>query len=121
MMLFALAARTRRLELDMTKTLVAALLTALGIAILIHASGSLVFAQSAASPGQERHGDLSIEAIVRTDERYGHDGMFQGPRGWRYWKNLRDPRPIQNPNLWTDTQSTNHHGKSVSQGDLSKR
>jgi hypothetical protein len=50
--------------------------------------------------------DRSLEKIVRTDERYGHDGLFQGPRGWSYWNNLEHPRPIQNPNLWPDTQST---------------
>jgi hypothetical protein len=53
-----------------------------------------------------RPGDWSLERIFRTDERYGHDGLFQGPRGWAYWNHLKHPRPIQNPNLWPDTQST---------------
>jgi len=54
----------------------------------------------------KRFGDKSPEVIVRTDERYGHDGLLQGPRGWAYWNGLEHPRPIQNPNLWPDCQST---------------
>lgn len=53
-----------------------------------------------------RFGDKSLETVIRTDERYGHDGFFQGPRGWPYWNLLEYPKPIQNPNLWPDTQST---------------
>ena len=56
--------------------------------------------------GVKRFGDKSIENFVRTDDRYGHDGLFQGPRGWGYWNFLEYPRPIQNPNLWPDMQST---------------
>ena len=56
--------------------------------------------------GATRFGDKSLEAIIRTDERYGHDGLLQGPRGWAYWNGLEHPRPIQNPNLWPDCQST---------------
>jgi hypothetical protein len=56
--------------------------------------------------GVKRFGDKSIEKIVRTDTRYGHDGLFGGPRGWAYWTHLEYPRPIQNPNLWPDSQST---------------
>ncbi|MCU0787503.1 MAG: DUF1254 domain-containing protein [Verrucomicrobia bacterium] len=56
--------------------------------------------------GIKRFGDKSIENIVRTDTRYGHDGLFHGPRGWGYWNHLEYPRPIQNPNLWPDMQST---------------
>ena len=58
-----------------------------------------------------RPGDKSVENIVRTDERYGHDALFQGPRGWAYWNNLERPRQIQNPNLWPDTQSTYFIGR----------
>jgi hypothetical protein len=54
----------------------------------------------------DRFGDQAYETIVRTDERYGHDGLFQGPRGWGYWNFLEYPKPIQNPNLWPDMQST---------------
>ncbi|MEA3412877.1 MAG: DUF1254 domain-containing protein, partial [Pseudomonadota bacterium] len=56
--------------------------------------------------GVKRFGDKSIENIVRTDTRYGHDDLFLGPRGWAYWNHLEYPRPIQNPNLWPDSQST---------------
>ena len=59
----------------------------------------------------KRFGDKSLENIVRTDERYGHDGVFQGPRGWAYWNHLEYPKPIQNPNLWPDTQSTYFLGR----------
>jgi hypothetical protein len=58
-----------------------------------------------------RPGDKSLENIIRTDERYGHDGLFQGPRGWAYWNHLEYPKPIQNPNLWPDTQSTYFLGR----------
>jgi len=54
----------------------------------------------------KRFGDKSLENFIRTDDRYGHDGLFQGPRGWGYWNYLEYPRPIQNPNLWPDMQST---------------
>jgi hypothetical protein len=56
--------------------------------------------------GVTRFGDKSLENVVRTDDRYGHDGFFHGPRGWVYWNMLEYPKPIQNPNLWPDTQST---------------
>lgn len=56
--------------------------------------------------GARRFGDKSIETVIRTDERYGADPFFQGPRGWAYWTKLEYPKPIQNPNLWPDTQST---------------
>src|SRR6266851_8564346 len=62
--------------------------------------------KGAAAQHTDRYGDQQLEATIRTDERYGHDGLFQGPRGWHYWIYLQDPKPIQNPNLWTDTQST---------------
>ena len=58
-----------------------------------------------------RFGDKSLENIVRTDTRYGHDGIFQGPRGWGYWHYLEYPRPVQNPNLWPDMQSTYFIGR----------
>src|SRR5262245_23145731 len=59
----------------------------------------------------KRFGDKSLENFIRTDERYGHDGLFQGPRGWGYWNYLEYPKPIQNPNLWPDTQSTYFIGR----------
>lgn len=56
--------------------------------------------------GAQRIGDKSAETAIRTDDRYGSDPMFNGPRGFPYWSFLESPRPIQNPNLWPDTQST---------------
>ena len=41
-----------------------------------------------APPYPVRFGDRSLESTIRTDERYGHDGLFQGPRGWVYWNYL---------------------------------
>jgi hypothetical protein len=61
--------------------------------------------------GVKRFGDKSVENVARTDTRYGHDGLFQGPRGWSYWTKLENPRPIQNPNLWPDGQSTYFIGR----------
>lgn len=58
-----------------------------------------------------RPGDKSVETVVRTDERYSGDRLFQGPRGWGYWNYLSAPRPIQNPNLWPDMQSTYFIGR----------
>jgi hypothetical protein len=58
-----------------------------------------------------RFGDRSFESTVRTDERYGDDGLFQGPRGWCYWNFLTNPRPIQNSNLWPDMKSTYFIGR----------
>lgn len=62
-------------------------------------------------PYPVRFGDRSLESTIRTDERYGHDGLFQGPRGWAYWNYLEDPKPIQNPNLWPDMRSTYFLGR----------
>ena len=59
----------------------------------------------------KRPGFKSLENVVRTDTRYGHDPLFQGPRGWVYWNYLEYPRPVQNPNLWPDMQSTYFIGR----------
>ena len=61
--------------------------------------------------GVKRYGDKSVENVVRTDTRYGHDGLFHGPRGYAYWTQLESPRPVQNPNLWPDGQSTYFIGR----------
>lgn len=66
----------------------------------------IVPAANLAATGARRFGDKSRETVVRTDERYGGDKFFQGPRGWAYWNLLEYPKSIQNPNLWPDTQST---------------
>jgi hypothetical protein len=47
-----------------------------------------------------------LGAVIRTDERYGHDGLFQGPRGWDYWNLLENPRNYQDPNLLPDKRPT---------------
>ena len=54
----------------------------------------------------DRVGDLPLGAVIRTDERYGGDRLFQGPRGWDYWSRLENPKPDQNPNLWPDKRPT---------------
>lgn len=63
------------------------------------------------APSKVRFGDQSLEGVIRTDERYGHDGLFQGPRGWCYWNYLTNPQPIQNSNLWPDMRSTYFLGR----------
>jgi hypothetical protein len=59
----------------------------------------------------ERYGDLSLGAVIRTDERYNKDGLFQGPRGWAYWNYLENPKAYQNPNLWPDKRPTYFFGQ----------
>src|SRR5713101_24489 len=54
----------------------------------------------------DRYGDLSLGAVIRTDERYGHDSLFLGPRGWDYWNLLEKPKAYQDPNLWPDKRPT---------------
>ncbi len=54
----------------------------------------------------ERYGSLPLGAVIRTDERYGHDGLILGPRGWDFWNRLENPKPSQNPNLWGDKRPT---------------
>src|SRR5713101_4569073 len=54
----------------------------------------------------DRYGDLSLGAVIRTDERYGHDSLFRGPRGWDYWNLLEKPNAYQDPNLWPDKRPT---------------
>jgi hypothetical protein len=59
----------------------------------------------------ERYGDLPLGAVIRTDERYGHDALIQGPRGWDYWNRLENPKGYQNPNLWADKRPTYFMGQ----------
>jgi hypothetical protein len=54
----------------------------------------------------DRYGNLPLGAVIRTDERYGRDGLFRGPRGWDYWNLLENPKDHQNPNLWPDKRPT---------------
>jgi len=60
----------------------------------------------AAAQHVDRYGDLALGAVIRTDERYGRDALFQGPRGWDYWNLLETPKPDQDPNLWPDKRPT---------------
>src|SRR5260370_22584735 len=54
----------------------------------------------------DRYGDLPLGAVIRTDERYGRDALFQGPRGSDYWNLLEKPKAYQDPNLWPDKRPT---------------
>jgi hypothetical protein len=56
--------------------------------------------------GAMRIGNKSLETVVRTDERYGHDGLWLGPRGRDYGMMLEDPKPYQHANLYPDPNST---------------
>ena len=58
-----------------------------------------------------REGDVSVGAVIRTDERYNKGGLFSGPRGWAYWNYLADPKGYQNPNLWPDKRPTYFFGE----------
>ncbi len=73
--------------------------------------GGATSTRAAATSHLAHPGDKSLENVIRTDERYGHDGLFHGPRGKAYWDRLESPKPIQNPNLWPDTQSTYFLGR----------
>jgi hypothetical protein len=65
-----------------------------------------ILALRAPAKATDRLGDLPLGAVIRTDERYGTDHLFQGPRGWDYWDRLENPKPDQNPNLWPDKRPT---------------
>jgi hypothetical protein len=93
-----------------------------GIMTLVAVIATMTLRSSAETPSPDdakraeaispaRFGDRSLENTIRTDERYGHDGLFQGPRGWCYWNYLEHPKPIQNPNLWPDMRSTYFIGR----------
>ena len=53
-----------------------------------------------------RLGNKSFENVVRTDERYGHDGLWLGPRGRDYGALLEHPKPYQIANLYPDQNSS---------------
>lgn len=53
-----------------------------------------------------RPGDRSFENIVRTDERYGSNEFWLGPRGRDYGSMLEHPRPYQIANLYPDINSS---------------
>lgn len=53
-----------------------------------------------------RPGDKSRENIFVTEQRYGHDPFFLGPRGKIYWECLLHPKPYQKANLYPDKQAS---------------
>jgi hypothetical protein len=59
----------------------------------------------AASSAQTRVGDLSPKLVNRTNDRYGHDCFWQGPRGLPY-SSLPNATPIQKANLYPDGKGT---------------
>ncbi len=70
------------------------------------AEDAFTLANRAAAQRVDRHGDVPLGGVIRTDERYGADGLFLGPRGWDYWNLLQNPSEDQNPNLWPDKRPT---------------
>ena len=54
----------------------------------------------------KRPGNKSFENVVRTDERYGHDGLLLGPRGRDYGALLEHPKLYQIANLYPDQNSS---------------
>ena len=68
-------------------------------------------AKRATSRSSDRYGNLPLGTVIRTDERYGNDPVFLGPRGWDYWNLLENPRDYQNPNLWPDKRPTYFFGQ----------
>ncbi len=70
-----------------------------------HYTDPYILAHRRAAEAYERFGDLPLGAVIRTDERYGPNELWQ-PRGWDYWNRLENPRPIQDPNLWGDKRPT---------------
>jgi len=54
----------------------------------------------------KRLGDRSFENTVRTDERYGQNGFWLGPRGRDYGALLEHPKPYQIANLYPDGNSS---------------
>jgi hypothetical protein len=55
---------------------------------------------------KQRPGNKSLENTVRTDERYGKDGLWLGPRGRDYGALLEHPKPYQIANLYPDQNSS---------------
>jgi len=53
-----------------------------------------------------RLGNKSLETVLRTDELYGHDGLWLGPRGRDYGMMLPNPKPYQHANLYPDPNAT---------------
>ncbi len=53
-----------------------------------------------------RLGNKSYENVIRTNELYGNDPVWLGPRGRDYGEMLEDPKPYQIANLYPDQNSS---------------
>ena len=53
-----------------------------------------------------RPGNKTLETVLKTDELYGNDGLWLGPRGRDYGVMLPNPKPWQHANLYPDPNST---------------
>ncbi len=53
-----------------------------------------------------RPGSKTLETVLKTDELYGHDGLWLGPRGRDYGMMLPHPKPYQHANLYPDPNSS---------------
>lgn len=53
-----------------------------------------------------RPGSKTLGIVLKTDELYGHDGLWLGPRGRDYGAMLPNPKPYQHANLFPDPNST---------------
>jgi hypothetical protein len=78
-----------------------------------HYVDPFTLAHRAAAKSFARYGDVPLGAVIRADERYNVNGLFQGPRGWDYWNYLPDPKPYQDPNLWPDKRPNYFFGQLV--------
>lgn len=76
------------------------------LSVQLYAQDDFTRTKRAASLSVGRYGDVPLGAVIRTDDRYGHDGLILGPRGWDYWNLLQNPKNFQNPNLWPDKRPT---------------
>jgi hypothetical protein len=52
-------------------------------------------------PAEIRLGSKTLETVLKTDELYGDDGLWLGPRGRDYGVMLPNPKPWQHANLWS--------------------
>jgi hypothetical protein len=53
-----------------------------------------------------RPGNKTLETVLKTDELYGDDGLWLGPRGRDYGVMLPNPKPWQHANLYPDPNSS---------------
>ena len=64
------------------------------------------YAQPTPQPAPERLGDWSLKDIIRTNDLYGKDGFWLGPRGRDDGNRLPDPKPYQHANLYPDRNAS---------------